>query len=85
MSSGFLTNWLFLAVVSMLAPALLIVFSVEAFGGMHSSFIMALRSVGVGVIVAGIAGYLLSTKGVAAFAVQTPTPRSIFLWVGSAA
>lgn len=57
MSLGFLTHWLFLAVLSMIATALLIVLLVEAFWALHSSLIMALRLLGVSVIVAGVIRY----------------------------
>jgi uncharacterized membrane protein len=83
MTVNFLTNWLFLAIVSAVATTLLIVLSWEALGGMHSSLIMALRVLGVTAIVAPVVVYVL-WNGTTGLDIQTISRKSITLWIGIA-
>jgi uncharacterized membrane protein len=79
-----LTNWLFLAIVSAIATALLVVLSWEAFGGLHPSLIMVLRILGVVAIVAPVVIYVVC-KGTTGLNAQTIDRRSIILWLAIAA
>lgn len=58
MMVGFLSHWLFLAIVSCVATALLVFLSAEAFGGFHSSIIMLIRLTGVAVLVTPVVIYV---------------------------
>lgn len=80
MFSSLLNNWLFLAGVSAVATALLIVLSWEAFGGMHSSLIMVVRVLGVIAIVAPVAIFAVR-QGKTGLGLHNIGLKAILLWI----
>ena len=81
---GFLTNCYFLAIVSMLSTAILIVLSGEAFGKIHPSLIMLLRVIGVISIVGPVVVYV-SSKGTSGLTWQAISKNNVLLWIAIAA